>query len=94
MSASFRLDIDEDARRMSVLAELDRTNVFEDSPTAVVLTIEGKPTLAGDEQQAVTCGPIMISIDIPDADAVAVLKLSEAAALRDALTELLKEAGA
>jgi hypothetical protein len=91
MRPLYELDLTDGARTGRLTLELDRSNVFEDSPTAIVLTLYGVP-YGADEEQAVTCGPLRFSIDIPDADAVTSLRLSEAAAVRDALSRLLDEA--
>jgi hypothetical protein len=89
---AYALELDDETRRFAVRLELDRENVFEDSPVGVVLTIEGKPTAQGDQLQAVTCGPMQFAVDIPIADAVVTLKLAEAETIRDALTRLLEAA--
>jgi hypothetical protein len=70
-----------------------QADVFEDSPTAVVLRVLGVP-YGADNGQAVTCGPMQFSIDIPEADAIVSLRVQEAAELHAALGALLEEAKA
>lgn len=89
---AYELDLTDGSRTGRLTLELDRTNVFQDSPTAVVLSIYGVP-FGVDDEQAVTCGSMRFSIDIPDADAVVSLKIQEAAAIHAALGDLLYEAG-
>lgn len=75
-----------------VTVTVDRLNVFEDSPTAIVLKIGVTGSkLPADLRQAINVGPLQIEISATAGDAIAELRLTEAEALRDALTGMLQQ---
>ena len=60
----------------------DDENVFDDSPSAIVVTARGQTTVGAEDGPGFARGKIDLEIDV-------ILKLDTARKLRDALTELI-----
>jgi hypothetical protein len=86
---------EEPSIRGFVRIELDDTNVFEDSPTAVILEVggDGEEQLA-DFGQTINCGGVELTVSAIHADARICLRISEAQQLHAELGKLLQEAAA
>lgn len=83
------LDASEPPRVGRLSLEIDDDNVFEDSPTAIVITIEGRPH--DNAQVAVDIGPVYVVLDGVRADAVVAVTITEAEAIHAALGEMIAE---